>query len=138
MDNVNESVENATEQVTVSESVLESPVTEKATVRKLFGQALDKEYVIDVTYSQLAENSAIPADAQLTHAEIIGILNARRKAAARASASSELAEKLGIKKPSTSLDSDEKRIAAMVKVFRSMGNDDATSTALARAALGLN
>lgn len=136
------STENQTEQteatpVVVLDTVSESPVTEKATVRKLYGQALDKEYVIDVTYSQLAENSAIPADSQLTHAEVIGILNARRKAAARANATNELAETLGVKKPSTSLDSDEKRIAAMVKVFRSMGNDDATSTALAKAALGI-
>lgn len=134
-------MENVTETpavVTVAENVIESPVTEKATVRKLFGQALDKEYTVNVTYVQLAENSAIPADSQLTHAEIIGILNARRKAAARATATSELADSLGIKKPSTSLATDEQRIAAMVKVFRSMGNDEATATALAKAALGLN
>jgi hypothetical protein len=131
----NETVETAT---VVSESVIETPVTEKATVRKLFGNPLDKEYTIDVAYSQLAENSAIPADSQLTHAEVIGILNARRKAAARANATSELADTLGIKKPSTSLATDEQRIVAMVKVFRSMGNDEATSTALAKAALGLN
>lgn len=129
--------DNQTPDVTVSETVIESPVTEKATVRKLFGQALDKEYTVDVTYVQLAENSAIPADSQLTHAEIIGILNARRKAAARATATSELADSLGIKKPSTSLATDEQRIAAMVKVFRSMGNDEATATALSKAALGL-
>jgi hypothetical protein len=122
----------------VLETVVETPVTEKATVRKLFGNPLDKEYSIDVTYSQLAENSAIPDDAALTHAEIIGILNARRKAAARAAATSELADSLGIKKPSTSLATDEQRITAMVKVFRSMGNDEATATALAKAALGLN
>lgn len=122
----------------VLETVVETPVTEKGTVRKLFGQPLDKEYSIDVTYSQLAENSAIPDDAQLTHAEIIGILNARRKAAARAAATSELADSLGIKKPSTSLATDEQRINTMVKVFRSMGNDEATSVALAKAALGLN
>ena len=133
-----EATETVSVPVTVSESVIETPVTEKATVRKLFGQALDKEYSIDVAYSQLAENSAIPADSQLTHAEIIGILNARRKAAARATATNALADSLGIKKPSTTLDSDEKRIAAMVKVFRSMGNDDATAEALAKAALGLN
>lgn len=133
-----ENVNDTPAAVTVAENVIESPVTEKATVRKLFGQALDKEYSIDVTYSQLAENSAIPADSQLTHAEVIGILNARRKAAARATATSELADSLGIKKPSTSLATDEQRIAAMVKVFRSMGNDEATSTALAKAALGLN
>lgn len=126
-----------TPEVTVSETVIETPVTEKATVRKLFGQPLDKDYQVDVTYNQLADNSAIPADSELTHAEIIGILNARRKAAARAAATSELADTLGVKKPSTSLDSDEKRIAAMVKVFRSMGNDDATATALAKAALGI-
>ena len=136
------STENQTEQteatpVVVLDTVSESPVTEKATVRKLFGQALDKEYTIDVSYNQLADNSAIPADSQLTHSEIIGILNARRKATARAKATSELAETLGVAKPSTSLDSDEKRVAAMVKVFRSMGNDDATSTALAKAALGI-
>lgn len=131
-------MENVESTVNVSETVIESPVTEKATVRKLFGQALDKEYTIDVSYVQLAENSAIPADSQLTHAEVIGILNARRKAAARATATSELADSLGIKKPSTSLATDEQRIAAMVKVFRSMGNDEATSTALAKAALGLN
>jgi hypothetical protein len=131
-------MENVTDTVNVSETVIESPVTEKATVRKLFGQALDKEYTIDVVYSQLAENSAIPADSQLTHAEIIGILNARRKAAARATATSELADSLGVKKPSTALATDEQRINAMVKVFRSMGNDEATATALAKAALGLN
>jgi hypothetical protein len=137
------STENQTEtpetqpEVVVLDTVSESPVTEKATVRKLFGQALDKEYTIDVSYSQLAENSAIPADSQLTHEEIIGILNARRKATARAKATNELAEMLGVAKPSTSLDTPEKRIAVMVKVFRSMGNDDATSTALAKAALGL-
>lgn len=122
----------------VSENVIETPVTESATVRKLFGQALDKEYSVPVAYNQLAENSAIPADSQLTHAEIIGILNARRKAAARAAATSELADKLGVTKPSTSLQTDEARIAAMVKVFRSMGNDDATSNQLAKAALGLS
>lgn len=122
----------------VSENVIESPVTEKATVRKLFGTPLDKEYTVDVTYVQLAENSAIPADSQLTHEEIIGILNARRKAAARATATAELADSLGIKKPSTSLATDEQRINAMVKVFRSMGNDEATATALAKAALGLS
>lgn len=131
-------MENVENTANVSETVIEAPVTEKATVRKLFGQALDKEYTIDVSYVQLAENSAIPADSQLTHAEVIGILNARRKAAARATATSELADSLGIKKPSTSLATDEQRIAAMVKVFRSMGNDEATSTALAKAALGLN
>ena len=138
MENVTESAETVSVPVTVSETVIETPVTEKATVRKLFGTALDKEYSVDVAYNQLAENSAIPADSQLTHAEIIGILNARRKAAARATATSELADSLGIKKPSTSLATDEQRIAAMVKVFRSMGNDDATATALAKAALGLN
>lgn len=140
MENVNPeaAIETVEIPVVISESVIETPVTEKATVRKLHGQALDKEYTVDVAYNQLAENSAIPADSQLTHAEIIGILNARRKAAARATATNKLAESLGISKPSTSLDSDEKRIAAMVKVFRSMGNDDATATALAKAALGLN
>lgn len=138
MENVTESAETVSVPVTVSETVIETPVTEKATVRKLFGTALDKEYSVDVAYNQLAENSAIPADSQLTHAEIIGILNARRKAAARATATSELADRLGVKKPSTSLATDEQRIAAMVKVFRSMGNDDATATALAKAALGLN
>lgn len=124
--------------LTVSTEVLETPVTEKATVRKLFGQALDKEYSIDVAYLQLADNSAIPADSEFTHVEKIGILNARRKAAARAQATAELAESLGIKKPSTSLDTDEKRIATMAKVFASMGNDAATSVELAKAALGLN
>lgn len=130
-------MENTETVVNVSETVIESPVTEHATVRKLFGQALDKEYSVEVKYVALAENSAIPADSQLTHAEVIGILNARRKAAARATATSELADTLGIKKPSTSLATDEQRIAAMVKVFRSMGNDEATSVALAKAAIGL-
>lgn len=133
MDNVNETVET----VTVSETVIETPVTEKATVRKLFGQVLTSEHVVDVTYNKLADNSAIPADSEFTHEEKIQILNARRKAAARATAMAELADSLGIKKPSTSLDTDEKRIAAMVKVFRSMGNDEATAMALAKAALGL-
>lgn len=128
---------NEQNEVVISENVIETPVTDKATVRKLFGNPLDKEHTVDVTYDCLAENSAIPADSEFTHAEKISILNARRKAAARAKAMAELADTLGIKKPSTSLATDEQRIAAMVKVFRSMGNDEATAEALAKAALGL-
>ncbi len=122
-------------QVQVSDSVLAESVTEKATVRKIHGQALESEHTVDVTYEKLADNSAIPADANLTHAEIIGILNARRKAAARATAVNALAEKLGIKAPSTSLDTDEKRIAAFVKVYKSMGLTEEMATQMAHAAV---
>ena len=43
MENVTESAETVSVPVTVSETVIETPVTEKATVRKLFGTALDKD-----------------------------------------------------------------------------------------------
>jgi hypothetical protein len=125
-----------TETATVvpSTEVIETLTTFRATTSKLFGQELGKTHEGDVEYSELAENSAIPADSELTHAEIIKILNARRKAAARAEWNAELAKSLGISKPGV-LDTDEGRVNAMAKVFRSMGKNEAEAVALAKAAL---
>jgi DNA-binding phage protein len=114
--------------------VIETPVTDTATVRKLLGQTLDKEYTIQVTYNSLADNSAIPADSEFTHQEKIDILNARRKATARAASTAALAESLGISKPKL-LETNEGRIATMAKVYRAMGLSETEAVALAEAAL---
>ena len=120
--------------VTVSTEVIETPTTFRATTAKLFGQDLGQTHEGDVEFLELAENSAIPADSELTHAEVIKILNARRKASARAKWNAELGKKLGISQPGV-LDTDEGRVNAMAKVFRSMGKTEAEATALAKAAL---
>lgn len=120
--------------VTVSSEVIETPVTDTATVRKLLGQTLDKEYQLVVTYNALADNSAIPADLEFTHQEKIDILNARRKATARAAETAKLADSLGISKPKL-LETNEGRIATMAKVYRAMGLSETEAVALAEAAL---
>lgn len=120
--------------VEVSTEVLESPSQFKVSASKLFGQELGKTHEATIEFMELAENSAIPANLELTHVEKIKILNARRKAAARAVWNSELAETLGISKPGV-LDTEAGQIATMAKVFRAMGNDDATALALATAAV---
>ena len=114
--------------------VIETPVTDTATVRKLLGQTLDKEYTIEVTYNALADNSAIPSDSEFTHQEKIDILNARRKATARAASTAALAESLGISKPKL-LETNEGRIAHFVKGFKAMGMSDADALALATSAV---
>lgn len=86
-----------------------SNVTATATVRKAFGKLLS-EYGPDVppvlevpfTFDSLVVGDTIPDDEVLTEEDIIGVINSRRSAAARAAAVNKTLETYGIKAPQLS------------------------------------
>lgn len=107
-----------------------------AKVSKAFGQELDKEYTFTYSYDELAASDEVPADEALTAEDILGYINARRNAAARAKAQSELFDSLGVSKPKL-LDTVDGRIAGMVKILVAAGNTVENATAMARQVLGV-
>ncbi len=128
-----------TETATVVEGseVVEVLVEKAATVRKAYGQPLEKAIEFSFTYQELQPGSAIPADEDLTYEDKLSFINGRRYAAARAAEQTKAFEAAGIAKPKL-LDTDEGRIATIVKALVAAGNSEDNARAMAKQLLGLN
>ena len=111
-----------------------------ATVRKAFGKLLP-EYgpnvppVLEVpyTFDSLALGDAIPEDEALSDEDILGVINARRNATARAAAVNKVLAQYDIKPPA--LSDFEKAVNGIVKSLVLMGTSETDARQMAETML---
>src|SRR5438128_5139938 len=92
----------------------------ESVVNTAYGKDLPSPVTVKGTYEHLEHGKdAIPADEQLTEKDIYQVVNAKRKASARASATTAALEAAGIKKPDTNTleYAREQQIKSFVKLL---------------------
>ena len=112
-----------------------------ATVSKAFGKNLDefegvttKSLEVSYSYTALQTLDEVPEDERLEDEDILAVINARRNAAARASAVNEALGALGIKAPA--LSDYDKAVNGIVKSLVLMGTPEAEARQMAETMLG--
>lgn len=113
-----------------------SMVRKDASVGTAFGQKLKEPLTFSFEYEELAAGDTIPEAEVLTAEDILGYVNQRRYAASRAKAQNEVFEANGISKPKL-LDTEDGRLAGMVKILVAAGNTVENATAMAKQVLGI-
>ena len=105
------------------------------TVATAYGEAIDP-ITCTAEYETVASFDEIPPKEMPDSADILKLVNASRKASARATATAKALRDAGYDKP-TLADSAELRLREMVKIFVSTGNTEEVATQKAKAALGM-
>jgi len=73
--------------------------TFKGRVENAYGKTLPTAVEFSGSYEKLEKGDAIPADEALSESDIYDVINAKRKATARAKATAEALQAAGIEKP---------------------------------------
>lgn len=104
-------------------------VYKKATATKAYGNELPNPIEFQYSYEELQKGDEIPAKEMPDADDILGLVNAKRNASARAKAQTEAFNAAGIEKPST--DTPEFRFSVLVKTLVANGTpqDVAETTA---------
>lgn len=109
--------------------------TFKFNVETAYGQTLNPAVPVEGEFEKLDSYSEIPAKELPDNDDILKYVNASRKAAARAKATTEALQKAGIEKPTAK--DNSVAIKEMAKIFKLRGDSDEVAEQKAKAALGL-
>lgn len=71
----------------------------KGTVESAYGKQLPSAVSFSGSYEKLEKGDEIPSDEKLNEQDILDVINAKRKASARAKATNEALQAAGIEKP---------------------------------------
>lgn len=106
--------------------------TFKGTVENAYGKVLPTPVSFSGSFEAVERIDEIPDDEKLGPADIIGVVNAKRKQAARAKATTEALQAAGVEKPDPN--SPAVIRATMVKSLMKLHNlDEATATKILEA-----
>lgn len=109
--------------------------TFKFNVETAYGQTLSPAIPVSGSYEELENYEEIPAKEMPDRDDILKVVNAKRKAASRAKATTEALQAAGIEKPTAK--DNSVAIREMAKIFKLRGDSDEVAEQKARAALGL-
>ena len=112
-------------------------VTFKGNVETAYGQTLPKPVSFEGIYEAFeAYDEVVKANEIPSNDDVVKIVNAQRKANARAKGTADALSKAGFEKPSLA-DSPDLRLAEMTKIFVAAGNSEDVARQKAKAALGM-
>ncbi len=101
--------------------------TFKGTVESAYGKVLPTAVSFNGTFESVEKLEEIPDDEKLGPADIINVVNAKRKAAARAAATTEALQAAGIAKPDPNSPDvmKENMVKMLMKLHPGLSADDA-------------
>lgn len=125
----------ATETPAVEQKEVGKRTEKSGKIETFNGEPVVPVILFNYVVYELQKGDTIPADERPDEADLRSFVNQKRNAKARAAAQNAALEQAGIQKPT--LENPDFRLKQMVKILMANQMDEATATATAKAALGM-